>query len=520
MIIITSGALITSEFQVELGKLPPALVPLGNKRLYEHQVPCLRKAFPDVDIYLSITDAYVLRESDAVTLRKLGVSVVPVPDGLSLGESLLCVINSIGCYDETLRILHGDTLIEDLPRSVDVVATAETDDDYLWEIESQDRSVGRVWCGYFAFGDVKLLAQSLSLARGNFVDAIRSYGQTRKLEFPLIAAWMDLGHINTYFRTRAQVTTQRSFNEMKITAGVVRKTSKQSNKIEGEAAWFSSIPSALRRYIPQLIQVRNDQLPKFYELEYLPLLPLSELYVHGNLPHLFWKKIFKLINNALDDFHSVVKPFGEETSNQIRQDFIRLVIDKTDARLAWFRKEYGCDPSYPTRLNGHPLPSLERIGGECKLATISLPEKPGILHGDLCFSNILYDSRSNSIKFIDPRGIDNSGAPTIYGDIKYDAAKVIHSVVGLYDHIIAGLYRIKEIAPLNFEFYVDLDNPTAAICDDFYENNSLAGLRPKEILPLVVLLFMSMLPLHADNREKQKALLANTLRLYRMWKEG
>lgn len=518
MIIITSGALIAPEFQVELGKLPPAFVPLGNKRLYEHQVRCLRTVFSSSNIYLSVPDFYELRESDAVLLAKLGVTVVPVPAGLTLSESLLYVINSIGRYDETLRILHGDTLIEDIPPTEDVVAIAEAEDDYAWEIQSQDKSTERVWCGYFAFSDIKLLARSLSAAQGRFVDAIRAYGRARELEFPLIAKWIDLGHVNTYFRARTKITTQRSFNDLKIKGGVVRKTSEQSGKIEGEAAWFSSIPPSLRRYVPQLIQIRNDCSPSFYELEYLPFLPLSELYVHGNLPHLFWGKIFKLTNSAVNDFLSVAVPDGPVCA-QIREDFIKLVIGKTDARLAKFKSESGCDPKKSTRLNGAPLPSLARIAEECAVAVSGLPDKPGVLHGDFCFSNILYDSRSNAIKLLDPRGIGHEGVPTIYGDLKYDAAKILHSVVGLYDHIIAGLCSIKENSVLNFEFQIHLDKSAAAISDDYYNNSFLLGLRAREVLPLTILLFISMLPLHADNTERQKALLANALRLYGKWKD-
>ena len=65
-----------------------------------------------------------------------------------------------------------------------------------------------------------------------------------------------------------------------------------------------------------------------------------------------------------------------------------------------------------------------------------------ISHGDLCFSNILFDTRVESIKCIDPRGITPKGEYSIYGDRRYDLAKLYHSVVGLYDFIIAGRYSL------------------------------------------------------------------------------
>jgi hypothetical protein len=122
MIVITSGALIGPEMQAELGGLPPAMLPLGNRRLYEHQVQALRSAFSDDDLYLSLPESYCLPVADQLLLASLGVSVVLVPVELSLGESLLYVINAIGRYDEILRILHGDTLLQQFPLGPDFSA--------------------------------------------------------------------------------------------------------------------------------------------------------------------------------------------------------------------------------------------------------------------------------------------------------------------------------------------------------------------------------------------------------------
>ena len=55
-----------------------------------------------------------------------------------------------------------------------------------------------------------------------------------------------------------------------------------------------------------------------------------------------------------------------------------------------------------TRYSRTDLPSLREIAKECIEATLALPEVPAITHEDLCFSNIMYDARSNNIKVIDP----------------------------------------------------------------------------------------------------------------------
>jgi len=108
MIVIASAAFASSELQVEVGKVPPSFLPLGNRRLYQHQIDVLKRAFPKETIYLSVNDSYQLKNTDKISISKLGVTIVQVPDGLTLGNSILYVINTIGKYNETLRILHGD----------------------------------------------------------------------------------------------------------------------------------------------------------------------------------------------------------------------------------------------------------------------------------------------------------------------------------------------------------------------------------------------------------------------------
>ena len=76
MILIASGAYVISEFQVELGKIPPCLLPIANKKLIELQVAAIRKTFNDQEIYLSLPESYELSSSeikilDALTCRLL-----------------------------------------------------------------------------------------------------------------------------------------------------------------------------------------------------------------------------------------------------------------------------------------------------------------------------------------------------------------------------------------------------------------------------------------------------------------
>ena len=138
-----------------------------------------------------------------------------------------------------------------------------------------------------------------------------------------------------------------------------------------------------------------------------------------------------------------------------------------------------------------------------------------VIHGDFCFSNILFDFKTQSIKIIDPRGIDVNGNQTIYGDIRYDVAKFAHSVLGLYDFIIAGRYSLKFNTPHDIEFDVFQDETILEIQNSFLSLR-IGELSLKELntYPILIHLFLSMLPLHNDNTDRQKALLANAFRIY------
>ena len=106
---------------------------------------------------------------------------------------------------------------------------------------------------------------------------------------------------------------------------------------------------------------------------------------------------------------------------------------------------------------------------------------------------------------------------TVFGDLKYDFAKLTHSIVGLYDYIISGYYKIEESANGSIEIVFDIDERIEKVISQYMQNFKVSGLSVQDIIPLVILLFMSMLPLHADRPDRQKAMLINALRLYKVY---
>ncbi len=191
----------------------------------------------------------------------------------------------------------------------------------------------------------------------------------------------------------------------------------------------------------------------------------------------------------------------------------RLFGHKTRERLTAFAAQRELALDRPWSLDGAPAPGLARVA-ELSLAQLPKPAPACIVHGDFCFSNILYDFRSQAIKVVDPRGLDADGRPTLFGDPHYDVAKWAHSVIGRYDFIIAGYYQLqRDGQALHFELpstpaHNQIEAMFIALCAERY------GLSEVQLLAMQVQLFLAMLPLHGDDLERQMALLANALRLW------
>jgi hypothetical protein len=116
-------------------------------------------------------------------------------------------------------------------------------------------------------------------------------------------------------------------------------------------------------------------------------------------------------------------------------------------------------------------------------------------------SNILYDLNNQIVRLIDPRG--SFGEKGIYGDARYDIAKLRHSLVGLYDYVVADLFQINRTEN-GFEYELfedDKNNHLASYTDKCIESN---GYNLREIKLIEGLLFLSMIPYHADYNERQQ----------------
>jgi aminoglycoside phosphotransferase (APT) family kinase protein len=167
-------------------------------------------------------------------------------------------------------------------------------------------------------------------------------------------------------------------------------------------------------------------------------------------------------------------------------------------------------------VNGLPCPEGAEIAAELPdtLRSHGLldPASFSFLHGDYCMSNLLYDRRNRIVRTIDPRG--RFGDVRFYGDPLYDEAKLAHSFHGDYDFLVHGAMRMTvtpEEAMLEPTFratHVDVKE----LFDDWQRDRLREDFRAVRLIE--ALLFLSMVPLHADRPESQQAFVLRGRELY------
>ena len=511
MILITSAAYINPSLASELGKLPPCMLPVQNRRLYLHQISLFEGSGEAV--YISLPASYEISSHDSKLLSAHHVDVVKVPDNLSLGQSIVYSLNSIGRFDEDVYILHGDTLFGNLTMEPDCYVVAKAEDNYSWA--EADEMTETVYAGFFAFSSPLLLIKSITEKNNDFIAGVNLYRQKRQLKRVLSDSWMDFGLVNTYYRSISNLTTQRAFNSMHIDRFSIKKSSLDANKMIAESNWIQSLPKDLRHYAPAIWDSGVAEGVGFYEMEYYYLSSLANLFVFCRHPQFVLNDILGACQAFISDV-ARYRPSDEDVVRQIANSNNELFLPKTIKRLEQYANKMGVSLDEPWRINGVLTPSLREIAIETGAMIASdKTEFVTLMHGDFCFSNILYDFKSKSIKVIDPRGIDNNGNLSIYGDLRYDVGKLAHSIIGLYDFIIAGLFEYSENAPYDVKLTFEINDGIKAAQESF-QKMTFAGWNIEElnVYPILVHLFLSMLPLHSDNVERQKAMLANALRLY------
>lgn len=522
----------------EFGRIPPAFLPIGTDYIFEliaqdYGSRCER-------IYLSVPHDFIVDETTHRVLARHGIEMVRVDPGDSIAgaisDALEQALTGLGIKASTTAeflLIHGDSYVPSGqvdPTARDFYVTAEPTIFHDWGVvgHTEDGSVAirssqppvqhdQVIAGLFGFSDPLLLLEILrDRARGHWLAAISEY-MTRKDSVQIIVGkWFDFSFSASYYASRRSVNATREFNNIETSGHFLVKSSSQKFKMRCESDWFSSLPNNLRVYTPLVNGFTESDIQAGYRIEYLSLPSLANILLFGRLDGFAWRNMFYSLDLMLKDFRA-----GSEQAIVEALDRQRLHLGffqrKTAERVARFGEQLEFRLDTPVEINGISYIAVNDLMAMV-LEAISAPEEDdiGIVHGDLCASNILYDFAAQRVKVIDPRGYFEDGSSTIYGDRRYEVAKLSHSFIGLYDFIVGGRYELNQIDADIPRFHFEIYEPQemSGIRSTF-EEQSYGGYSPvaNGQWEMMVSLFLSMLPLHSDSRSRQFALLCNAYRL-------
>lgn len=463
--VILSSQRVTPELSIDFGDISPAEIPIANQPLIDFQFNAL--SYLCDKVYVTLRNDYV----DKILTNSKYIKI-PVSEDLKLVDLILYILKKFEKDD--ILILYGDTLVE-YPKNLKfsspmIFATKDIKIQYPNWFELQKNLF---FCGSLFFNK-----ETIShIIEKNYSGLSELLSSVKNFEYYILPSgkWYDFGHYHTYFNSKKSFLESRVFNNISITKnGFLRKSSSEIGKMIYEYNWLSQAEKIFPSIIPKVTNLNFIENYCSYEVEYFNYPTLSDIFVFGNINADSEKKIIKSLVKQLKIFQKI--NFSEKVLK------VNLLSDKLK-----MRKKEILNIQLTDDINVNDVEELinSNINYFSKMEFETV-----FMHGDYCFSNILFNRRTDQIKLIDPRGyVDGNEGSCIYGPEVYDYFKLAHSYISRYDSIIAGLN------PDDFNI-VALKKRLKFFCLLTKKSEEL-------IINGMINLFLSMIPLHSDNLKRQ-----------------
>lgn len=387
------------------------------------------------------------------------------------------------------------------------------------EIELVKKQHGKKPCfafqGVFSVEKALLLTAIHELTSNDLIDLVEELFQRKWNPSLVHSRWIDCGHEENYFKARNELINSRNFNRLTVKGNTITKRSANKEKIEAEIAYYKSLPVNLQAYFPSLIESGNIETEGFYTMTYLNLPNLSELILYWEVSDSNYTRIFKNIEDVLTVFR-------QHTTQFSKTEYEQFYTKKTRTRINSYKESFK-DNALSTvlferthvQINGQSYLNFDQLESAVYQRLDSLYEQSVfcVVHGDLCFNNILTNLDDYSIKLIDPRGSFSGNQFSNYGDLAYDLAKLAHSSMFYYDYIVADLFRLEQMEDAGFLLTFNKRENDALLKTLTRTIIEKHGFVFNDIKMIVGLLFLSMTPLHTDSETRQLAMYLNGLQI-------
>lgn len=533
-LIIPSAKLVPAELQ-NLGKLPAIIYPINQKIVFDYLFEQYYATCSGIDVICYEAADKVHRRLSRYVSDKVSIKDLPV-----LGDLGHTIYYSLKEVNESVVINFADTIVfDDITKfcgdsffyteeylsdtwTYYEMANGEITSIYdkLDGTDSSEKK--RFFVGVFMITDPQFFCLCLEEAFRNsdygmssFYYALCLYSKKRPLEEIHTNNWFDIGHADTYNRSRIEVRA-REFNQITVDRdrGIIRKSSEDKDKFIGEILWYLKLPAAIEYVRPRIFEYSTQYANPYVSMEYYAYHTVHELFLYGDLSRNQWRDIFRRILFVCKDFQM----YRVAKGNNIIPDLEEMYLTKTFQRFDRLRKDkrFTAFFEHSMKINGKSYKSLDSI---CSILEDVIPgllydvEEFCIIHGDLCFANIMIDSNFSFIKVIDPRG--KFGSYDIYGDPRYELAKLFHSVDGKYDFIIKDLFSVNyDIETAEIQYAILDRKRDYDLYTDFRDVfKAEIGEDLKKIELIEALLFLSMIPLHNENFSHQIVMLATGMEI-------
>lgn len=491
----------------ELGKqYSKTILPYKEKPILIHQIEWLEAhGCTDIRVVLNHQEDTV---KDILKLYNKNVKIAKQEKRNGLSGSIHCALTRDD--NDSVLILLGDLVVDqNLNLSVfeDNFISVKTVPDYSRWCMVQDTGNGLVFhdkpqerpdtdkavSGVYHLLDSKGLYKKLNEQLKN--DKFKISGE---FQISTVLQWIsaeesilihdiklvDFGTLEEYLENRS-VKISRSFNDIEIDGPFITKSSeKEREKLIKEYNWFTNLPDEIAVMTPRIFSKDLFAKRAWYKMQKVLAPSVREIYLFLDSSEETWDGIFDEMFNTL----KTMEKFGQENT------FMNSVLQKTKDRVK------NIEIPIENKLVNEFIKDMESNVGRFN--------RPSLMHGDFCFSNLLFDLGSNKITMIDPRG-------ELFGDHYYEVSKIFHSILFDYDFVDAELY-VKENG--SYKLY---NNGKENIKELFKNkiNKYYTTKEQKYILLITASLFLSMIPLHSHNRNNQEIYYDIFRKIYRIYKE-
>lgn len=526
--VVIAGGDISYKFNVLNSRYhSPALIPVNSRTLGQYVLEAYH-AYGYDSIFLVVDNSALQTVATELyeTCQKTNARLIGVTASGSVIQTLQMALEHPEIQDEvtvnvvttvpSCKIRLNELLVDENIKENQGWSGFIVSDEVIELVKKQrDRKPCFAFQGVFSLEKSLLSAAIREVASNDLIDLVEELFKRKWNPSLIHSRWIDCGHEENYFKARNELINSRNFNRLIVQENTITKQSSNKEKIEAEIAYYSNLPVDLQPYFPSLITSGSTEEEGFYTMTYLNLPNLSELILYWDVSDSNYTRIFKNIEE-------VFAVFRRHTTRFSKTEYEQFYTRKTRARINNYRESLK-DNTLRTilfedtyiQVNGRSYLNFDQLENTISQRLDSLYEQSVfcMVHGDLCFNNILVNLNNYSIRLIDPRGMFSGNEYSNYGDLTYDLAKLAHSSMFYYDYIVADLFRLEQTEDSGFLLtFNKRENDTLLkkLTCDIIEKH---GFVFNDIKMIVGLLFLSMTPLHTDSETRQLAMYLNGLQI-------